>query len=126
MTVPGARGGLGHTPPRLPRELPAPRVPDSKDAPPLRWGVLGTGWIAERFVASLQAHTRQQVVAVGSRARSTAQDFARRFDVPRAHGSYEQLATDPEVDVLYVATPHNLHHPHAAWDLRSRIAFRLR
>jgi predicted dehydrogenase len=88
-------------------------VPDSKDAPPLRWGILGTGWIAERFVASLQAHTRQQVVAIGSRESSTAQAFADRFGVRRAHGSYERLVADPDVDVVYVATPHNLHRPHA-------------
>jgi predicted dehydrogenase len=97
----------------FPTELPRPRVPDSNDAPPLRWGILGTGWIAERFVASLQAHTRQQVVAIGSRNSATAQTFADRFGVSRAHGFYEQLVADPDVDVVYVATPHNLHHPHA-------------
>ncbi len=98
---------------RFPNALPRSRVPDSKEAPPLRWGVLGTGWIAERFVASLQAHTRQQVVAVGSRGAATAQAFAARSRLARAHGSYEELVADPDVDVVYVATPHNLHLPHA-------------
>ena len=56
----------------FPHALPRPRVPDSTNAPPLRCGVLGTGWIAERLVASLQAYTRQQVVSVGSRGAATA------------------------------------------------------
>ena len=46
------------------------------DAPVLRWGILGPGWIAEQFVESLQAHTRQDVVAVGSRSLDRAQAFA--------------------------------------------------
>lgn len=57
--------------------------------------------------------TAQQVVAVGSRTAASAQEFASRSAVPRAHGSYEDLVADPEVDVVYVATPHNRHLPHA-------------
>jgi predicted dehydrogenase len=97
----------------LPDQLPAPRTPDPMDAPPLRWGVLGCGWIAGRFVTSLGRNTRQEVYAVGSRSQTTARDFAARLGVPVAHGSYEQLVADPLVDVVYVATPHNHHHPHA-------------
>ncbi|RYZ29245.1 MAG: gfo/Idh/MocA family oxidoreductase, partial [Propionibacteriaceae bacterium] len=67
-------------------ELPASRVPDPRDAPSLRWGVVGTGWIAERFVAALQKMTTQQVVAVGSRTASSAEEFARRFGIAHAHG----------------------------------------
>lgn len=83
------------------------------DAPPLRWGVLGTGWIAERFVFALHHHTHQQVVAVGSRSFSSAKEFADRVGVRRAHGSYADLVADTEVDVVYVATPHNHHRNHA-------------
>ena len=97
----------------LPRTLPAPRTPDPMDAPPLRWGVLGTGWIAERFAAALRASTRQEVYAVGSRSVATAARFAARVGASTAYGSYEQLVADPAVDVVYVATPHNHHHPHA-------------
>jgi predicted dehydrogenase len=93
--------------------LPAPRTQDPMDAPPLRWGVLGTGWIAERFVAALHASTRQRVVAVGSRTRDTARSTAQRWEVGRAHGSYVDLVADDEVDIVYVATPHNHHHDHA-------------
>jgi predicted dehydrogenase len=93
--------------------LPVARTPDPLDAPPLRWGVLGTGWIAERFTAALHAHTTQRVYAVGSRSPGTAQAFAARVGADAAYGSYEELVADPAVDVVYVATPHNLHHPHA-------------
>lgn len=93
--------------------LPTARVPDSLDAPALRWGILGTGWIADRFVASLRGHTRQVVTAVGSRSRGSAERAATGWGVDRAHGSYEALVADPDVDVVYVATPHNHHLPHA-------------
>src|SRR5919112_4244575 len=93
----------------LPDALPSARTPDPRRAPTLRWGVMGTGWIAERFVASLQAHSSQQVVAVGSRNRETADRFARRSTIQRAHASYRDLVGDPAVDVIYVATPHNAH-----------------
>jgi predicted dehydrogenase len=89
------------------------------DAPPLRWGVLGTGWIAERFVAAMHAQTRQRVYAVGSRSRATADRFAARVGAPTAYDSYEALVADPRVDVVYVATPHNVHHPHARLALQA-------
>lgn len=91
--------------------LPGPRRPDPRSVPVLRWGVLGTGWIAQRFVASLRAHTDQQVVAVGSRTDVTARRFADAVGtgIARAHGSAEALVADPDVDVVYVATPHAAH-----------------
>ena len=98
---------------RFPAAMPTSRVPDPLAAPSLRWGILGTGWIAERFVAALHRHTRQRVVAVGSRSVASAKDFAERTGVGRAHGAYADLAADPEVDVVYVATPHNHHRAHA-------------
>ncbi len=99
--------------------LPASRVPDPRDAPSLRWGVLGTGWIAQRFVAALQHRTTQRVVAVGSRTQAGADEFGGRLRLPRAHGSYQALVDDPEVDVVYVATPHNAHLPCAELVLRA-------
>jgi predicted dehydrogenase len=93
--------------------LPQSRVPDPRDAPPLRWGILGTGWIAERLVAAAQKLTVQPVAAVGSRSQESADQFAQRFGIPAAHGSYDALVADPDVDVVYVATPHNAHLEHA-------------
>lgn len=74
----------------------------------LRWGILATGGIARSFARDLidAGHT---VAAVGSRAPGAAAAFAAEFGIPTAHGSYEQLAADPGVDVIYVATPHPVH-----------------
>lgn len=93
----------------LPSTLPASRVPDAMSAPALSWGILGTGWIANRFVQALRHSTRQKVVAVGSRSSATATAFATEHGIDRSHGSYEALVADPEVDVVYVASPHHLH-----------------
>ena len=82
-------------------------------APPLRWGVLGPGWIAGETVGALRSHTRQRITAVGSRTLSRAQGFADTHGIPRAHGSYEDLVADPDVDIIYVATPHSEHREHA-------------
>ncbi|MEU9452985.1 Gfo/Idh/MocA family oxidoreductase [Streptomyces sp. NPDC048277] len=97
------------TPPAFPTALPAPRTPDPMAAPVLRWGVLGTGWIAERFVNSVQNHTRQRFTAVASRGAARATDFAGRHGIPAAYGSYEELVAAPDVDVVYVATEHTAH-----------------
>ena len=78
-----------------PIALPASRVPDSATAPPLRWGVLGTGWAASHFVDSLHGNSRQRVVAVGSRSGAKAVAFARPFGIHRAYGSYEAVVSDP-------------------------------
>ena len=91
-------------------QLPSPRTPDPRHAPSLRWGVVESGWIAQRFTAALQKHTAQQVVAVGSRNRARADEFATRWTVPTAYGSYRELLDDPAIDIVYVATPHTEHH----------------
>jgi predicted dehydrogenase len=93
--------------------LAAPAVPDPMDAPPVRWGVLGPGGIANTFASAVRHGTRAEVVAVGSRSADRADVFARRHGVARAHGSYEALVADPAVDAVYVASPHSEHHAHA-------------
>jgi predicted dehydrogenase len=79
---------------------------------PFRWGILGTGWIAEMFVTDLNA-LGIDIAAVGSRTQDAADAFAARFGIPLAHGSYEALVSDPEVDAIYVATPHPFHAENA-------------
>lgn len=74
----------------------------------LRWGILATGWIAELFVADLKA-AGLNVAAAGSRSAEKAKAFAERFAIANAHGSYEALVADPDVDIIYVATPHPHH-----------------
>jgi len=76
---------------------------------PINWGILGTGSIAKKFAAGLTALSDAKLVAVGSRKQETADAFADEFDVPNRHASYEALADDPDVDVIYVATPHTFH-----------------
>lgn len=78
----------------------------------LRWGILGTGFIADLQVRDL-VDNGFAVQAVGSRSLETSQAFASRFGIPTAHGSYEDLAADQDVDVVYVATPHVFHHENA-------------
>ena len=77
---------------------------------PIRWGILGTGAIAKLFATGLQSVPDATLAAVGSRAAATADAFADRFGAARRHASYEALAADPEIDIVYIATPHPMHH----------------
>lgn len=81
--------------------------------PPLRWGILGTGSIARKFTADLLTLPDHAVVAVGSRTAESANAFATAHGIARAHASYQALAEDSAVDVVYVATPHSGHRPAA-------------
>lgn len=74
----------------------------------LRWGILATGGIAQAFAADLKL-TGFDVRAVASRDQLRADEFAARFSLPVAHGSYAALAEDPNVDIVYIATPHPQH-----------------
>ena len=83
-----------------------------------RWGILGPGNIAAKFAAKVAALADQEVVAAGSRTQASADRFADRFDIRRRHVGYEALVADPEVDAIYVATPHNFHREHTLLALR--------
>jgi len=78
----------------------------------IKWGILGAGWIASKFAKALQVAGNSELYAVGSRDITKAQKFASNFNIPNAYGSYEELLQDAEIDVIYVATPHNLHLEH--------------
>ena len=86
---------------------------------PTRWGIVATGKIARSFARDLQATPGATLAAVGSRSRESAESFARDLGggETRAHGSYADLVADPDVDVVYVASPHSHHLEHA------RLAF---
>jgi hypothetical protein len=88
--------------------IPIPRTEAPLDVPALGWGIIGPGRIASTFVESLAAHTRQRIVAVGSRSIDTALNFAKRFDGCDAVRSYEELVKHPAVDIVYVSTPHSI------------------
>nr|BFE87023.1 hypothetical protein GCM10020093_096240 [Planobispora longispora] len=71
----------------------------------IKWGILATGGIAATFTEDLKLLPGAEVAAVGSRSAESAAAFADRYGIPRAHGSWAELAADPDVDVIYVATP---------------------
>jgi predicted dehydrogenase len=77
---------------------------------PLGWGLIGTGGIAQSFAADLVYTESGRAAAVGSRHMDSANRFADRLNIPNRHASYEALVADPDVDVVYVATPHPMHH----------------
>jgi predicted dehydrogenase len=81
----------------------------------VRWGILATGRIANGFAAALDLLPDATLAAVASRRVESAEKFASEHGTPgvtRAYGSYAELVEDPEVDVVYVASPHALHHEH--------------
>lgn len=73
------------------------------------WGILGTGRIATKFAEALAALPEAELVAVGSRNQGSADAFRAQFKAKRAHGSYEALAADREVQAVYIGTPHPFH-----------------
>lgn len=75
----------------------------------VRWGILGTGVIARKFAEGLRDADGAVLAAVGSRTQATADAFGDAYGVPNRHASYEALAADPEVDIVYVSTPHPMH-----------------
>lgn len=76
----------------------------------IRWGILGPGRIAKKFASDLKLVKDATLVAIGSRSRENAQAFAKDFPAKYIHDSYEALVNNDEVDVIYIATPHNFHY----------------
>lgn len=77
----------------------------------VRWGIVGLGNIAKKFAVGLRSVPGAELAAVGSRSLDKAKAFAGELGALRAHGSYQALAEDPDVDVVYIASPHPMHHP---------------
>lgn len=78
----------------------------------LRVGIIGAGWIANKMAEALAPLMQAEVYAIASRTYQKALDFAEKWGVPLAYGSYEELVNDPDVDLVYIATPHSHHYPH--------------
>jgi predicted dehydrogenase len=76
----------------------------------MRVGIIGTGWIAEKAAITLNGLQFCEAYAVGSRSQGTADAFAAKWHVPKAYGSYAELIADPDVDLVYVGTPHSHHY----------------
>lgn len=89
--------------------MPATRIPDPMTAPPLRWGFSAPGGIAGTMAATMHRNSQQRVVAVTSRSRERAEAFAREHDVARPYDDLAAMCADPDVDAVYVASPHSGH-----------------
>jgi predicted dehydrogenase len=85
----------------------------------VRWGILGTGNIAKQLARGLAVLPDAELLAVGSRSQAKADGFGEQFDVERRYASYTDLANDPDVDVVYVATPNNRHREDSVLCLRA-------
>ena len=75
----------------------------------LRVGIIGTGWIAEKAAITLRGLKECEAYAIGSRTKEKAEIFAKTWNIPKAYGSYSELIADPDVDLLYIGTPHSHH-----------------
>lgn len=79
----------------------------------VRWGILGPGSIANRLAEGVLALPNARLTAVGSRDLARAEEFGAKYNIPNRHGSYQALVEDPDVDVVYVASPHTYHKEHS-------------
>ncbi|HKL99718.1 MAG TPA: Gfo/Idh/MocA family oxidoreductase [Mobilitalea sp.] len=80
----------------------------------IHWGILGAGNIAATFATAINYLEASKLTAIASRNLDKAKKFADRFHIDKAYGSYEELVQDPEIDVIYIATPHTEHKTNAA------------
>ena len=76
----------------------------------MKVGIIGTGWIAEKAATTLKGMTTCEAYAVGSRKQETAQAFAEKWNIKKAYGSYAELIADPDVELIYIGTPHSHHY----------------
>jgi len=85
----------------------------------IRWGIVGSGWIARKLAEALAVLPDAKLMGIGSRKQETADAFGEEFDIPLRFGSYEALVQCPDIDVVYIATPHTSHLVDASLALRA-------
>ena len=88
----------------------------------INWGIIGLGKIADRFATDLANVSNVKLVAVASRSLDRANEFANKFNADKAYNSYKVLAEDPNVDAVYIATPHSFHKEHSILCLEHKKA----
>ncbi|UAM98784.1 Gfo/Idh/MocA family oxidoreductase [Polaribacter litorisediminis] len=88
----------------------------------IKWGIIGLGKIANKFATDLATLDNVELVAVASRSKKKATNFAFKHNAKKAYNSYESLAKDPEVDAVYIATPHSFHKQHTILSLQHKKA----
>jgi predicted dehydrogenase len=86
------------------------------------WGILAPGKMSGKFTRALKLVDQAELYAVGSRDEGRARQFASEYGFKKAYGSYEELAADKEVDIIYIASPHTLHYEHTMLCLKNRKA----
>ena len=85
----------------------------------LNWGLLGTARINRSIIPPLRLSVRNNLLAVASRTQEKADAYAKEWSIPRAHGSYEALLADPDIDVIYIPLPNQFH---AEWAIKAAEA----
>jgi len=85
-------------------------------ADPVRWGILSTADINRKVIPPARESAKVELVAVASRDQARADAYAREWGIPRAHGSYEELLADPEIEAVYIPLPNTMH---AEWSIRA-------
>ena len=88
----------------------------------VKWGIVGTGNISTQFAQGLQHVEHAQISAVASRSIDSARAFAQKFDIPKCYGSYEEMAKDTELEIIYIGTPHTQHYEHVMLFLEAGFA----
>jgi len=88
----------------------------------IKWGILGLGKIAHKFAKDLNTLSGVELHAVASRSQEKADDFANQFGAKKSYDSYEKLAKDPDIDAVYIATPHSYHKEYSILCLQHKKA----
>jgi predicted dehydrogenase len=86
----------------------------------VRWGIISTGRITHQFARDFEYVPNGEIVAVASRSQESADTYAAKYDIPRAYAAYQQLLEDPDVDAVYIATPHSLHYQNTIDAIQAR------
>src|SRR5690606_39866711 len=88
----------------------------------IRWGIIGLGHIANKFATDLLTINDAELYAVASRKKESANIFASKYGAKKACGTYEELANDPNIDAIYIATPHTFHKENTLMCLEKGVA----
>jgi predicted dehydrogenase len=91
------------------------------DSKIINWGIIGAGKIATKFATDLHTVPNSRFYAIASRTIEKAEDFKQKFKAEKAYGTYEDLVADPNIDAIYIATPHSFHKPHTELCLNHNI-----
>lgn len=88
----------------------------------IKWGIIGTGSISSKFAKALTQMKDTQLIAAASRSEEKARAFTEQFGIEKAYGSYEELAKDPDIDVVYIGTPHTEHKANSELCIKNKKA----